>query len=333
MFEFVAYLIVGISLLVWSADRFTDGAAAIAQNFGVSKLIVGLTIVAIGSSSPEIFVSLTDSLKACAPDELNCGPKIAIGNAIGSNIANIAMVLGITALISPLLIDSNTLRREIPILFGVTLLALVFLWDLQLSHLEGVILLGTLAFYFAWLVRLGLRSRSKDDSETKNDPIFDEIIEELPDRMGNGKAIFYVIIGLILLVISSNLLIKGASGIAAYFNISETVIGLTIVALGTSLPELAASIAGVLKKEYEIVIGNVIGSNIFNLLAVLGIPAIIAAPAIEPKVLTLDYPVMFSLTIAMALMAYGFRGPGKITRIEGGILLAVFIGYYAIRFF
>ncbi len=327
MLEYLAYLVVGISLLVWSADRFTDGAAAIAQNFGVSRLIVGLTIVAIGSSSPEIFVSLMDSIKPCELGDLECGPKLAIGNAIGSNIANVAMVLGITAIVRPLLVDSGTLRREIPILFGVTLMALLFLWDLQLSHVEGGILLFSLVSYFIWLVRLGIKSRVKDD------PMLEEIIDELPDSMSNGKAIFYVVIGLILLVVSSNILIKGASGIALHFGVSETVIGLTIVALGTSLPELAASIAGVLKEEYEIAIGNVIGSNIFNLLAVLGIPALIAAPSIEETILTFDYPVMFGLTIAMAAMAYGFRGPGKINRWEGIILLGVFIGYYALRFF
>ncbi len=327
MLEYLAYLLVGVSLLVWSADRFTDGAAAIARNFGVSRLIVGLTIVAIGSSSPEIFVSIMDSIKPCDPGDLHCGPKIAIGNAIGSNIANVAMVLGITALVRPLIVESGTLRREIPILFAVTLMGLIFLWDLKLTHLEGILLLSSLLFYFIWLVRLGLKSRTKDD------PMLEEIVEELPDGMSNGKAIFYLVIGLLLLVISSNILIKGASGIALHFGVSETVIGLTIVALGTSLPELAASIAGVLKEEYEIAIGNVIGSNIFNLLAVLGIPALIAAPSIESKVLTLDYPVMFGLTISMAAMAYGFKGPGKINRLEGTILLAVFIGYYAIRFF
>lgn len=328
MLEYLAYLLVGISLLVWSADRFTDGAAAIAQNFGVSRLIVGLTIVAIGSSSPEIFVSIMDSIKPCDPDDLNCGPKIAIGNSIGSNIANVAMVLGITAIVRPLVVESGTLRREIPILFAVSLMGLLFLWNQKLSHLEGIILLSSLIIYFVWLVRLGLKSRVKDD------PMLEEIVEEMPeDSMSNGKAIFYVLIGLVLLVFSSNILIIGASGIATEFGVSETVIGLTIVALGTSLPELAASIAGVLKEEYEIVIGNVIGSNIFNLLAVLGIPAVIAAPQIEETVLTFDYPVMFGLTIAMAAMAYGFRGPGRISRFEGIVLLGVFIGYYVIRFF
>ena len=327
MLENFALIIVGISLLVWSADRFTDGAAAIARNFGVSKLIVGLTIVAIGSSSPEIFVSLTDSLKSCAPEALSCGPQVAIGNAIGSNITNVALVLGITALVRPLLVNSSTLKREIPILFGVTFLAYAFLWDLKLSHLEGFLLLATLAVYFFWLVRVGIKSRDKKD------PMLQEIVDELPDKMSNGKAIFWVSIGLLLLVASSKILINGAVGIAQALNVSETIIGLSIVALGTSLPELAASVAGVLKNEHEIAIGNVIGSNIFNLLAVLGIPATIAAPYIEKEILTIDYPVMLGLTLSMAIMAYGIRGPGKINRIEGSVLLAVFIGYYITRVF
>ncbi|NVK20972.1 MAG: calcium/sodium antiporter [Kangiellaceae bacterium] len=327
MLEFLAYIIVGISLLVWSADRFTDGAAAIARNFGVSRLIVGLTIVAIGSSSPEIFVSITDSLKSCAPDAINCGPSVAIGNAIGSNITNVALVLGITALVKPLLVNSSMLKREIPILFAVCFMAYYFLFDRQLSHFEGLILLTSLIFYFIWLVRLGIKSRQQ------HDPMIEEIVEELPDQMSNGKAIFWVIVGLILLVASSKLLIEGAVGVAEAMQVSETIIGLTIVALGTSLPELAASVAGVLKDEHEIAIGNVIGSNIFNLLAVLGIPALIAAPSVDKEIITIDYPLMIGLTVSLALMAYGLRGPGKINRLEGGVLLAVFIGYYIVRVF
>lgn len=323
----LSYLIVGLGLLVWSADKFTDGASAIAQNFGVSRLIIGLTIVAIGSSSPEIFVSLLDSLKTCEPNQPNCGPEIAIGNALGSNITNIALVLGVTALICPLVVESGTLKREIPVMFAVVALALACLWDLKLSHTEGAILLFALLAYFVWLVRLGLTSRSKGD------PMLEELADEIPDEMPNHVAIFYLIVGLALLVVSSHALIKGASGIAAYFGVSETIIGLTIVALGTSLPELAASVAGVLKNEHDIAIGNIIGSNIFNLLAVLGIPAIIAAPSIAPEILAIDYPVMIGLTVAMSIMAYGFRGPGRINRIEGGILVAVFIGYYVVRFF
>jgi len=327
MIENIAYIVIGITLLMWSADRFTDGAAAIARNFGVSRLIVGLTIVAIGSSAPEIFVSILDSIKTCAPDKPDCGPEVAIGNALGSNITNIALVLGITALVRPLMINSNVLKREIPILFVISLVGLYFFLDLKLSHIEGAILLSSLVIYFIWLVRMGIKSRHK------HDPMLDEIIDELPEKMPNGKAIFWVVVGLLLLVGSSKLLIMGASGIAISMGVSETVIGLTIVALGTSLPELAASVSSVLKNEHEIAIGNVIGSNIFNLLGVLGIPALLAAPTIEEKILTIDYPLTLGLIVAMAVMAYGIRGPGRINRIEGSILVAVFIGYYIVRFF
>ncbi|MHC9509863.1 calcium/sodium antiporter [Kangiella sp. M94] len=327
MIEHIAYILVGITLLVWSADRFTDGAAAVAQNFGVSRLIVGLTIVAIGSSAPEIFVSILDSFKTCPRDVENCGPEVAIGNAIGSNITNVALVLGITALVRPLMINSGMIKREIPILFIVSFAVLYFFWDLRLSHLEGIILLSTLVGYFIWLVHMGIKSRSS------NDRMLEEIVDELPEKMSSPKAIFWLVLGLVLLVASSKILIVGASGFALQMGVSETLIGLTIVALGTSLPELAASISAVLKNEHEIAIGNVVGSNIFNLLGVLGIPALIAAPMVEREILTIDYPVMLSLSVLLAALAYGIRGPGKINRFAGAILLTAFIGYYIVRVF
>jgi len=304
----------GISLLVWSADRFTDGAAAIARNMGISPLIVGLTIVAMGSSAPEVFVSIKSAL--------NGTPELALGNAIGSNIANVAMVLGISALVVPLKVQSATLKREIPILFGFMVLALVLMIDLTLSALDGTILLLSLAAYLFWLVRTAKSNRAQADRMLK------EIVDELPDQMPNGRAIFWVILGLILLQISSNLLVIGATNIAYQYQVSNFIIGITIVAVGTSLPELAASVSGVLKGEHELAIGNVIGSNIFNLLAVLGIPGLIQVVPIDASILQLDYALMFGLTIAMSFMAWGRKGkPGEITRLEGGMLLLCFVGY------
>ena len=304
----------GISLLVWSADRFTDGAAAIARNVGVSPLIVGLTIVAMGSSAPEVFVSIKSAL--------NETPELALGNAIGSNIANVAMVLGISALVVPLKIQSETLKREIPILFGFMVLTLFLMIDLELTLFDGIILLTSLAAYLVWLVRTAKSNKAEADLMLK------EIVSELPDQMPNGRAIFWVVLGLILLQISSNLLVFGATNIALQFNVSHFVIGITIVAVGTSLPELAASVSGVLKGEHELAIGNVIGSNIFNLLAVLGIPGTIQTVNINPAILKFDYALMFGLTIAMSIMAWGRKGkPGEITRLEGGLLLFCFIGY------
>jgi len=314
MLLYFAMVLCGISLLVWSADRFTDGAAAIARNMGISPLIVGLTIVAMGSSAPEVFVSIKSAL--------NGTPELALGNAIGSNIANVAMVLGISAMVLPLKIQSATLKREIPILFGFMVLALVLMIDLTLSAMDGTILLLSLAAYLFWLVKTAKTRKIQSDRMLK------EIVDELPDQMPNGRAIFWVILGLILLQISSNLLVIGATNIAYQYQVSNFIIGITIVAVGTSLPELAASISAVLKGEHELAIGNVIGSNIFNLLAVLGIPGLIQIVPISSDILRLDYALMFGLTIAMSIMAWGRKGkPGEISRLEGGLLLLCFIGY------
>jgi len=314
MLLYFAMVICGISLLVWSADRFTDGAAAIARNMGISPLIVGLTIVAMGSSAPEVFVSIKSAL--------NGTPGLALGNAIGSNIANIAMVLGISALVVPLRVQSETLKREIPILFGFMLLTLALLLDLTLSFVDGSILLLSLGAYLFWLVRTAKSNKAEADLMLK------EIVDELPEQMPNGRAAFWVLVGLILLQVSSNLLVIGATNIAHQYHVSDFIIGITIVAVGTSLPELAASVTGVLKGEHELAIGNVIGSNIFNLLAVLGIPGLIHGVIIDPNILQFDYALMFGLTIAMSIMAWGRKNkPGEITRLEGGLLLLCFVGY------
>ncbi|MEL0035528.1 MAG: calcium/sodium antiporter [Gammaproteobacteria bacterium] len=307
-----ALIFIGIALLVWSADRFTDGASALARNFGVSPLIVGLTIVAIGSSAPEIFVSVTASLAD--------RPGLAIGNAIGSNIANIALVLGVTAIISPLQVNSNVIRREFPILIVITLLAGVALWDGHLSFLDGSLLVGGLFLYLVWIVRTAMKTK-------QDDLMLTTLMDELPDGMPTNRAVIWVLIGLILLPLSSQILVNGASGIAVHFGVSEFIIGVTIVALGTSLPELAASIASVLKGEHELAIGNVIGSNIFNILGVLGIAGIIHPISVDQAVLYKDYALMLFLTFVMLVMAYGFLGPGIIKRGEGIILFLIYITF------
>jgi cation:H+ antiporter len=317
LFDF-ALIIIGIALLVWSADRFTDGAAAIARNFGISPLIVGLTIVAIGSSAPEIGVSITATLTD--------NPQLAIGNAIGSNITNIALVLGITSLVIPLHVQSNTIRREFPLLFGVMLLAFFLIKDFNLSELDAVILLITLIAYVGWLIKAGLDSKNSDDL------MLEELVEELPDTMPNGKAIFWIVVGIILLPYSAGLLVDGAGNIAKTFGVSDLVIGLTIVAIGTSLPELAASIAGVLKNEHELAIGNVIGSNIFNILVVMSIPGF-ANINFKEAVIYRDYLFMTILSLLMLFMAYGFRGPGKINRWNGAFLVLLFVSYQLTLFF
>jgi len=308
-----ALIFIGIALLVWSADRFTDGASAVARNFGVSPLVVGLTIVAMGSSAPEIFVSVTASL--------GNSPGLAIGNAIGSNIANIALVLGVTALVTPLQVNSNILKREFPVLFAVTTIAGVGLSDLYLDFTDGIILISGMFIYLFWLIRVSIRSKGEHDL------MLEEMVEELPEEMPNRQAFFWVIIGIILLPLSSQILVSGATRVALHFGVSDFTIGLTIVALGTSLPELAASVAGVLKNEHELAIGNVIGSNIFNLLAVLGLAGVIRPTSIDESVMHSDYLLMLILTVMIFFMAYGFRGPGRINRYEGGILFSIYIGF------
>ncbi len=312
-----ALIFIGIALLVWSADRFTDGASAVARNFGVSPLIVGLTIVAMGSSAPEIFVSVTASLGG--------SPGLAIGNAIGSNIANIALVLGVTALVAPLQVNSNILKREFPVLFAVTTIAGIAISDLYLDFMDGVILISGMFVYLFWLVRISLRTKGE------NDLMLEEMVDELPEVMPNKQAFIWVITGLIMLPLSSQILVSGATNVAVYFGVSEFTIGLTIVALGTSLPELAASVAGVLKNEHELAIGNVIGSNIFNLLAVLGLSGVIHPSPIDAPVFYSDYLLMIVLTAIIFFMAYGFRGPGRINRYEGGLLFSIYIGFLLLQ--
>ena len=310
-------VISGFAVLIWGADRFVYGAAATARNLGVSPLVIGLTIVGIGTSAPEILVS--------AIAAYNGNPAIAVGNALGSNITNIALVLGVTAITVPLLVKSDTLKREYPIMFLVMMLALVLCLDGTLSRIDGAILLTGLVIMIYWMVRLGLRKHETDQLET-------EFEQEIP-YITTPKAIFWLALGMILLLLSSKALVWGAVNIAHTFGISDLVIGLTIVAIGTSLPELAASVMSALKGEPDIALGNVIGSNMFNLLAVLGIPGLIAPHALDPAVLTRDFPFMIGFTIAMFIMAFGFKESGRINRLEGAILVMGYIGYMVVLYY
>lgn len=313
MSSFIA-IVAGFVLLVWTADRFVNGSAAIARNLGVAPLIIGLTIVAFGTSAPEIFVSAVASWDGA--------PGMAVGNALGSNIANVGLILGITAMVVPLSVRSETLRREFPVLFAVMLLCLMLLLDNSLDFIDGVILFSALGLMIYWVVNLGLRSR-------RTDPIASEYEAELPETMPMSKAVFWFLIGLVGLVVSSRILVWGAVNIAQALGVSDLVIGLTIVAVGTSLPELAASVMSALKNEHDIAIGNVLGSNMYNLLAVMGMPALISPAPLPEQVLLRDFPVMIAMTVALFAMAYGFRGPGRLNRFEGFALIAAFFSYQA----
>ena len=313
-------VIVGLGLLSWSADRFVTGASELARELGVSPMIIGLTIVAFGTSAPEMLVS------AMAAWQGNSG--LAIGNAVGSNIANMALVLGVAALITPLMVQSRTLSREFPLMVLVMLAALALLWDGELTRVDGVVLLVGMFLLVLWTIHLA-RTAPADD------PLESEYAEELPGDVSSGAAWWLLLSGLLLLLISSRLLVWGAVGIAEMFGVSDLVIGLTIVAVGTSLPELAASVAAVRKGEHDMAVGNIIGSNLFNILAVLGIAGVIGPGGFDAEVLTRDFPIMIGLAVALYLMARGLRktGHGCIQRWAGALLLAVFVAYQAWLFF
>jgi len=314
----IVAIIAGFLLLIWSADRFICGAAATARNFNISPLIIGLTIVGFGTSAPEMLVAVIASADA--------SPGLAIGNALGSNIANITLVLGLAALIMPLDVHSRILRKELPMLLLAMLLMLLVIEDNHLGRTDGLILISSVLLLMWWVTRQALLNRA-------DDPMYEEYEKELPKPMSTRLALIWLALGLVVLVISSKILVWGAVQIATEFGVSDLLIGLTIVAIGTSLPELAASIAGALKNEHDIAIGNVVGSNMFNTLAVMGIPGLIYPSTLDAGVLDRDVPVVFMLTIALVIMAYGFKGHGRINRIEGAILLTCFVGYQVLLYF
>ncbi|PSF14193.1 calcium/sodium antiporter [Marinobacter shengliensis] len=305
-------ILAGLALLVWSADRFVEGSAATAGHFGMPPLLIGMVVVGFGTSAPEMVVS------ALAASQGN--PGLALGNAYGSNITNIALILGITALLAPIAVHSQVMRKELPILALVTLAAAWLLFDGELSRLDAAGLLVLFALLLGWSIWSGMR---------KNDDAFaTEMDAELAAHpMPIRKAIIWLVVGLLLLIISSRILVWGAVDLATRFGVSDLVIGLTIVAIGTSLPELASSIIAARKGEHDLALGNILGSNLFNTLAVVGIAGSIAPMAVADEVLMRDIPVMVGLTLALFVLGYGFRGPGRINRLEGGGLLAVFIGY------
>jgi len=316
-----AAILMGLVVLVWSADRFVLGASAVARNLGISPLIIGMTILGFGTSAPEMLVS---GMAAWGGN-----PALGVGNALGSNIANIALVLGFTAIIAPMIVRSQILKREFPLLFLAMGVAALLMVDGVLSRLDGFILLSGVVVMLWWMIRLARKEKA-----TSQEPLNAEFEGEIPDDMPMKKAVFWLVLGLLLLMASSRLLVWGAVDIAEYFGVSDLIIGLTIIAIGTSLPELAATVSAALKKEHEMAIGNVIGSNLFNLLAVLALPGIIMPTVLAPEVMNRDFVVMSVLTIALFLMAYGFKGKdGQINRIEGAVLLTAFIGYMVTLYF
>lgn len=308
----LAAIILGLALLIWSAERFIDGAAGLARQLGMPPLLIGMVVVGFGTSAPEIAVSTLAALDGA--------PGMALGNAYGSNITNIGLILGLTALISPISVHSRVLRRELPILLGVTAVAIWLLGDQALGRLDAGLLLLLLLGFLGWSLLESTRGR---------DDIFgaEVDLELTANPMSTPQALFWLAIGLVALVASSRMLVWGAVSIAQTLGISDLIIGLTIVAVGTSLPELASSLIAARKGEHDIVLGNIVGSNLFNTLAVVGIASAIQPLDVPAEALRRDLPVMAALTLALFAVSFGFRGPGRINRIEGGALLLCYCAY------
>ncbi|AEX23208.1 MULTISPECIES: calcium/sodium antiporter [Vibrio] len=316
MLEAVALLIVGLVLLVWSADKLVFGSAAIARNVGISPLVIGMTILAMGSSAPEMMVSATAALDGKT--------DTAVGNVLGSNIANIALILGITALIKPLSISSGVIRRELPLMIAVTLLAGVILWNNHLGFYEGALLFVLFGAFLFVMLQISRKEQKSGDA------FLDDQESEIPEGVSNSKAAIWVVLGLVLLPVSANILVDNAVIIAKHFGMSDLVIGLTIIAIGTSLPELAASLAGVLKGEDDMAVGNIIGSNVFNILAVMGIPGIINPSMLSEYAMGRDFWVMLGVSLLLVAMCLGRSR--SINRVEGAVLFVCFIGYQVYLF-
>ena len=312
----IVAVILGLAVLVWSADKFVDGAVGIAEFCGMSTLLIGMVIVGFGTSAPELTVSAISASQG--------NPEIALGNAYGSNIANIALILGTTALISPILMQRSVIRGDLPILIAVSILSIVLVWDGSVVRWNGVLLLVVFALVMGYSIWRELKKAKAEALDAVED-------ESAGKQTSLGKSIFWLVLGLALLVASSRALVWGAVEIARTLGVGDLLIGLTIVAIGTSLPELASSIAAARKGENDLALGNIIGSNLFNTLAVVGLAATISPmDEIEKAVTYRDMPLMTALTVALIVLGFRRKGDGRLNRIAGAILLAVYIGYLAL---
>lgn len=313
-----AAILIGFIAVVWGADRFVYGAAALATNLGVGRLVIGLTVVAFGTSAPEMLVSGMAAWTGSA--------AMGIGNAIGSNITNITLVLGAAALVRPLRVHSRLLIRELPVLLAIMGLAWFFLRDDSLDRFEGAVLLSGMVLLIGWIALQG--KRGGEDT----DPLAAALGEEIPAAVPISIAVLWFAVGLLFLLVGSRVLVWGAVEIAADVGVSELVIGLTVVALGTSLPELAASVAAARRDEQDIAVGNVVGSNMFNLLGVLGLPGVIAPGApVQHALVTRDFPIMTGLTVLLILMAASSK-ENHIGTKRGALLVALFVGYFVLLY-
>ena len=320
----IVAVVLGLAVLVWSADKFVDGAVGVARFFGMSTLLIGMVIVGFGTSAPEMVVSALSAMENA--------PELALGNAYGSNIANIALILGVTALISPVIVKREALKRDVPILIGVTAVAIIQAADGSISRLDGVVLLLLFAGIMGFNIWSELRAKKKASAQ--------EMVADDGDESGKAslpKSVAWLLLGLTLLVLSSRCLVWGAVSIAQALGVSDLLIGLTIVAVGTSLPELASSIAAARKGENDLAFGNIVGSNLFNTLTVVGIASTISPMhTVDPLVFSRDLPVVAVLTVLLLLFGLPVRKKrldanglriGRINRLEGSTFLAIYVGY------
>jgi len=307
-------ILLGLVLLIWSADRFVDGASATAHHFSMPPLLVGMLVVGFGTSAPELVISVFAALDG--------RPSLALGNAWGSTILNISLILGATAIMLPIAVRSGVLRNELPILMAAMALSAALVWDSVLTRLDSLLLLAVFALLIVWSI-MAARGQGRDTLAVET------ATELRQGAMPIQRALFWLGLSLLVLVVSSRLLVWGAVAIAQTLGVSDAVIGLTVVAIGTSLPELAACIAAAKKGEDDIALGNVLGSSLFNTLAVVGLAGAIAPMDIEPALLTRDLPVMAGLTVLVFVMGWGLKGPGRINRLEGGLLVLAYLAYSA----
>jgi cation:H+ antiporter len=318
----IIILLIALIALVWSADKFVYGASSLARILGISPMIIGLTIVAMGSSAPEMMVAATAALQG--------NPDTAIGNAIGSNITNIALVLGLTALLKPLTVSSQTIKREIPLILMVTALGYWLLSDNHFNFIEGVFLMLGFVTYITTLLVITLKKTQKKPSD---DPLIIEAEQDVAAASSVKTSLLWLTLGIIILPLSAHFLVSSSVFIAKAFGLSDLVIGLTIIAIGTSLPELAASIMSIIKKEDDLALGNIIGSNIFNILAVLPLAGLIAPGNIDPLAASRDAPYMLGVTLILLILCFSRQqGAFRITRAKGLILLISFIAYQVMLF-
>jgi cation:H+ antiporter len=318
----ILILLFSLVTLVWSADKFVFGASSLARNFGISPMIIGLTIVAMGSSAPEMMIAATASLDG--------NNNTAIGNAIGSNITNIALVLGITALFQPLSVSSSTVRREIPLILIITALAYWMLSDDYFGFNEG---LSLIIGFFVYIIALLLITLRASKNRPVDDPLIIDAEKEVPDAVSKPKSLFWLAMGMIFLPLSAAYLVDSSVFIAKAFGISDLVIGLTVIAVGTSLPELAASIMSIIKKEDDLALGSIIGSNIFNILAVLSLAGLIAPGEVDSDAATRDAPYMLGVTVLLFILCFTrHAGSFRITRMKGLLLIGAFAAYQILLF-